>query len=261
MTTNVDRRTFIRTGISAAAWASCSLLSTAAFSGDNGDARIKAIAFDAFPIFDPRPVFSLVKTTFPDNPFFGSKWFSKIFAYTWLRTNGNRYADFHTVIGQALEFTAQDQKVSMTSDQRDQLMSIWLSLKTWPDVADALDKFDRLGIRIAFLSNFSEQMLRANARNGGIEDRFEYLSTDRARVFKPDPRAYQLGLDHFGLSKQNVAFCAFAAWDAAGASWFGYPTVWVNRLKFAPENLDAAGIIEVHEMGALVSFTEGRLGT
>lgn len=249
----------MKTGISAAAWASCSLLSTAAFSGDPGAARIKAIAFDAFPIFDPRPIFGLVKATFPDNPSFGSKWFSKIFAYTWLRTNGNRYVDFHMVIGQALAYTAKEQKVSMTSDQRDQLMDVWQSLKAWPDVAGALDELDRLGIRTAFLSNFTEQMLRANAHNSGIEDRLEYLSTDRASAFKPDPRAYQLAIDHFGLPKQNVAFCAFAAWDAAGASWFGYPTVWVNRLKFAPENLDTAGIIEGQGMDALVSFAEGRL--
>ena len=249
----------MKTGISAAAWASCSLLSAATISGGDGAARIKAIAFDAFPIFDPRPIFGLVKATFPDNPSFGSKWFSKIFAYTWLRTNGNRYVDFPRVIEQALAFTAKDQKVSMTPEQRDQLLGVWQMLKIWPDVAGALDELDRLGVRKAFLSNFTEQMLRANARNSGIEDRFEYLSTDRAGVYKPDPRAYQLGIDHLGVSKNNMAFCAFAAWDAAGASWFGYPTVWVNRLKFAPENLDAAEIVEGQGMETLVDFVENRL--
>jgi hypothetical protein len=51
-----------------------------------------------------------------------------------------------------------------------------------------------------------------------------------ARTFKPDPRAYQLGIDRFGLPRDQIAFAAFGGWDAAGATWFGYPTFWVNRL-------------------------------
>ena len=65
----------------------------------------------------------------------------------------------------------------------------------------------------------------------------DILSTDKVQTFKPDPRAYQLGVDAFGLQKEEIAFAAFASWDAIGAKWFGYPTVWVNRLNFKAENL------------------------
>ncbi|GMV93629.1 MAG: hypothetical protein AMXMBFR82_34070 [Candidatus Hydrogenedentota bacterium] len=41
-------------------------------------------------------------------------------------------------------------------------------------------------------------------------------------------------------AQYNPAIKAFAGCDAAGASWFGYPTVWVNRLGAPPEALDAA---------------------
>ena len=61
---------------------------------------------------------------------------------------------------------------------------------------------------------------------------------------KPDPRAYQMGPDAFGLPLREIGFCASAGWDAAGAKWFGYPTFWLNRTGQAPEQLgvEADGI-------------------
>ena len=71
------------------------------------------------------------------------------------------------------------------------------------------------------------------------------ISTDRIRSYKPDPRAYQLGVDVLKLPKERIAFVAFAGWDLAGAKWFGYPTFWNNRQSAPPETLgvtaDAAG--------------------
>lgn len=215
---------------------------------------VKAIAFDAFPVFDPRAIFGLVNATFPAHPDFGKVWFNKIFAYTWLRTSGEKYQDFHAVIAQALDYTAQAHGVDMTTAERNALLDVWFALKPWPDVAPALKQFENKGIKLSFLSNFTEEMLRANARNGGIEDTFEYLSTDLANAFKPDPQAYALAVEHFSLPKDNIAFCAFAAWDAAGASWFGYPTVWVNRLGQMAEVLDQGLVAEGSDIGVLRKF-------
>lgn len=50
-----------------------------------------------------------------------------------------------------------------------------------------------------------------------------------AASYKPDPRAYRLGLDALQLTRNEIVFAAFGGWDAAGATTFGYPTVWVNR--------------------------------
>jgi len=71
------------------------------------------------------------------------------------------------------------------------------------------------------------------------------LSTDRIRTHKPDPRAYQMAMDALKLPREGILFAAFAGWDAAGARWFGYPTIWVNRLDLPAEELgispDATG--------------------
>jgi 2-haloacid dehalogenase len=84
-------------------------------------------------------------------------------------------------------------------------------------------------------------MLDAAVRNSGLDGIFEaHLSTDRVQAFKPDPRAYRMGVDAFGMAKEEIAFAAFAGWDAAGAKRFGYPTFWVNRANAPLEELGVA---------------------
>lgn len=254
----MDRRKFLSltAGAATSLALSNSLINTVVAAPTHAD--IKAIAFDGFPIFDPRSVLGLTKTLFPEHAkVFAKTWFNKIFAYTWLRTTGNRYKNFYAVIEDALVFTATQFKVELNADKREQLMAAWLHLKPWPDAVSAVKTFKDQGIRLAFLSNFTEKMLRVNAKRAGVEDAFEfYLTTDKVSAFKPDPRAYQMGLDAFKLPKQNIAFAAFAGWDAVGASWFGYPTVWVNRLGAPPENLDAGPIVTGRGLAALVDFVK-----
>jgi 2-haloacid dehalogenase len=80
------------------------------------------------------------------------------------------------------------------------------------------------------------------------------LSTDRAHTFKPDPRAYQLGIDTLRLPRDQIVFAAFAGWDAAGAKRFGYPTFWVNRLQALPEELGVRRDASGPSLAELIAF-------
>ena len=251
------RDLLMATGAGAFLAATASPLMRAAMAAA-GKPEIKAIAFDAFPVFDPRPISGLTSSVFPDQENFATAWLNKIFSYTWLRTSSERYADFYAVAEQALDYTAAQQGLPISLEQRKKLMGAWFALKPWPDVPAAIAMFEQRGIQLAFLSNLTEDMLRANARNGGLEKSFQYLSTDRVEAYKPAPRAYQMGVDHFGLPRENIAFCAFAAWDAVGADWFGYPTVWVNRSGQEPERLDQGPIAIGKGIDTLSHFVEGK---
>ena len=222
---------------------------------DNG-MKIKAIAFDGFPIIDPRPVAAKTEELFPGRGLeLGNAWRTRQFEYTWLRTLGGNYADFWQVTEQSLVFAAKMLKIDLSADQRDQLMQTYLRLKAWPDVLPALKALRYAGIRMAFLSNFTDAMLDAAIKNSGLEGLLEgHLSTDKVRAFKPDPRAYQMGVDAFKLPKQEIAFAAFAGWDAAGARWFGYPTFWVNRLNLPVEELGVVPDGVGSGLGDLVKF-------
>src|SRR5262245_23189199 len=135
--------------------------------------RIKAIVFDAFPIFDPRPVFALAEQLFPGNGgALSEEWRTRQFEYTWLRVAAQHYVDFWKVTREALEFAAAKLNLDLDDEKRDQLMNAYLELKTWPDVIPTLKSLKDSGFRLAFLSNFTPDMLDANIRSAGLSGLF-----------------------------------------------------------------------------------------
>jgi 2-haloacid dehalogenase len=199
--------------------------------------EVKAIAFDALTVFDPRPVFALADAMFPGSGL-SDEWRTRQFAYTWLRVAAQHYADFWQVTEDALVYAASKLKLKLGRNGRAALMNAYLELNAWPDVAPALESLIGSGLRLALLSNFTPQMLDANVHNAGLDGLFEQMiSTDRSRTYKPAPRAYQLGLDTLKVAREEVLFVAFAGWDAAGAKLFGYPTYWLNRQQSPAEEL------------------------
>jgi 2-haloacid dehalogenase len=239
--TKSNRRDFSRSLIAGG------LFATAQESLSYASGRVKAVAFDAFPIFDPRPIFALAEGMFPGKGAdLAAAWRTRQFEYSWLRTISNRYIDFWRVTEDALVFAGRMLKLDLTTSERARLMDGYLAIRCWPEAPAALRSLKERGIRLAFLSNMTRQMLEAGIRNSGLEHMFdEILSTDRVAAFKPDPRAYQMGVDTLRLKRQEILFAAFAGWDAAGAKSFGYPTFWVNRQNQPAEELgfsvDSAG--------------------
>jgi len=254
----MNRRRFVGTLTGALGTAALLAHGTAAQETLKATGRIKAIAFDGFVIFDPRSVERRVEEQLPGRGAeLANLWRTRQFEYCWLRTSGGQYADFWHVTDDALRYTAKSLKVSLTSAQHDGLMNAYRNLTPWPDVREGLAELRRRGIRLAFLSNFTAAMLDANLKAAGLSEYFEpHLTTDRAQAYKPSPRAYQMGPDAFRLQKREIAFAAFGAWDAAGAKWFGYPTVWVNRGGVPGEELDAQPDAIAKDLSGLIQFVE-----
>jgi len=233
----LDRRAFVTLGT---ATLLTSLTARAIDREDSPWGRIKAVAFDAFPIFDPRPVFQACEAAAPGHgPQLADAWRTRLFEYQWLRALAGQYEDFWSCARGALAFAARSLQIELSRDARDALMQGWLELRAWPDVAPALNELQRSGKRLALLSNATRAMLDAGLKNAGLAAAFDHvISTGAARSFKPDPNAYRLGTDILQLGKGEILFVAFAGWDVAGAKWFGYPTFWNNRQNAAAEGLD-----------------------
>ena len=123
----LDRREFFNlavAGIAAGLLASTSQVRAAVRP------KIKAIAFDAFPIFDPRPVFALAEQLFPGKGAeLSNAWRTRQFKYQWLRALSNQYADFWQATEDALVFSCEMLKLDLTPDKRKQLMDAYLELK------------------------------------------------------------------------------------------------------------------------------------
>jgi 2-haloacid dehalogenase len=249
----VNRRTFLAIGAS-------SFLADAGASTSSGPtskwSHIKGVAFDAFPVFDSRPILHACEEQFPGmGSELNAAWRTKQFEYQWLRALGGQYEDFWQTTQSALEYAARALKLELSSSARQRLMQGYLTLKAWPDVADVLAQLRRSGMKLALLSNVTPQMLEGGIRSAGLSELFDHvISTDRIRSFKPDPRAYQLGVDVLRLRKEEIMFVAFAGWDVAGAKWFGYPTFWNNRQNATSEQLGVSPDGNGQSLNELVAF-------
>lgn len=236
------RRHFLETGLSLAAAAAFVPSAKAAKA-----AGYTAVVFDAFVIFDPRPVTNLAETLFPQRgAALVTAWRTRQFEYTWLRSISKRYADFLEITQDALVFAAKTTKVELTRDKQRQLVNAHTSLRAWPDARATLKMLKERGLTLALLSNFTQAMLLGCINAADLAGMFDHvLSTDAVKTYKPDPRAYQLGVDELQRERNDILYAAFAGWDAAGAKAFGYSTFWVNRAGATLEELglnpDATG--------------------
>jgi 2-haloacid dehalogenase len=252
---SLDRREFLSL---IAASVTTGLMASVPLARASANSKIKAIAFDAFPIFDPRPVVVLAEQLFPGwGTELGNAWRTRQFEYQWLRALSGHYADFWQATEDALEFSCEMLKIDLTADKRKQLMDSYLALKAWPDVAPALQSLKNDGIRLAILSNATTKILDAGVKNAELGGVFEYvLSTDEIKTYKPDPHAYQMAVDAFNLKREEILFVPFAGWDAAGAKSFGYPTFWVNRLNLPVEKLGSVPDSMGKNLTDLVGFVK-----
>jgi 2-haloacid dehalogenase len=221
--------------------------------------RFKAVAFDYFVIFDANSVAPEVERAFPGKGAeFTKMWRSKQFEYCYLRTITGHETDFLKVTEDALVYTAEAMKLELTPETRKRLLNAYLTLKPWPDATGALHQLRAAGVRIITIANFSGTMLRTNADGAGMTGLFdELVSTEANGTYKPDPRAYELGLEQLKLKKEDILFAAFGGWDAYGAKSFGYTTYWVNRFNLPPEELGIGADRTSSNLDGLLDFVLG----
>lgn len=166
-------------------------------------------------------------------------WRQKQLEYSWLRSLMGRHADFWQVTGDALDFALESHGIDDEA-LRGRLMALYLELAAYPDVVPALERLRGAGMTTAILSNGTPAMLEAAVRSAGLEALLDQiLSIEAVRVYKPDPRVYDLAVKRLGVPAEAIAFVSTNAWDAAGAAAFGFPVAWMNRFGARMERLEA----------------------
>ena len=223
---------------------------------------VRAIAFDAFPIFNATQLHAAVLVHYPDNGnALAASWLTRLFGLSWLLTAGGRYLPFEELAGIALDVVARESGQVISPTVRRELTRIFWQLNIWPDVPDALEQLRSRGVRLRFLSNLGEAQLEQNMRDNGIRHFFEPpLSTDQVRQFKPSPAAYRMANAAFGLPTAQIGFAAFGSWDAAGAANFGFPTAWVNRSGSVADAIGPAPAVTSAGIQGVLELVSGRLG-
>jgi 2-haloacid dehalogenase len=123
----------------------------------------------------------------------------------------------------------------LDADKRTRLMDAYMTLAAFPDVKPGLEQLKAMGLRLAVLSNGEPKMLQSAARNAGIADLLDaVISVDEVKVFKPNPRVYELASTHLSTPKSSVGFVSSNNWDVNGAGSAGLTTFWIQRAAAEP---------------------------
>jgi HAD superfamily hydrolase (TIGR01549 family) len=108
--------------------------------------------------------------------------------------------------------------------------------RLYEDVVPALDRLNELGVRIAVLSNWDYSLHKA-LQGAGIYHRFDLVIASLEHgVEKPDPRLFQVVLDHFQVEPGDILHVGDnPVDDLEGARGVGMRAVLIDRTRGASE--------------------------
>ncbi|MBO6917698.1 MAG: haloacid dehalogenase type II [Rhizobiaceae bacterium] len=201
---------------------------------------IKAVIFDAYgTLFDVYSVGALAEELFPGHgKALANLWRDRQIDYTRIRTLCNQYIDFWEITKDALRFSCAALKLDLTNEKFDKLMEQYAHLAAFSENLGVLEKLKSEGLGLGILSNGTRQMIDSAIDSAQMQGYFDHILTVEAiRKFKTAPEVYQLGPDTFGVDVSEILFVSSNGWDACGATWFGYQTLWVNRAQMPLEEL------------------------
>lgn len=219
--------------------------------------KIRALVFDAYgTLLDVHSVVALCEELYPDRGAALSQlWRTKQLEYTWLRSLMGRYEDFSRVTADALRHACAALEIKLEPPRLLRLMDAYDRLRPFPDALEALPKL--AGYQRAILSNGSPAMLAAAVKSAGLERHLDaVLSVDALKVYKPDPRVYQLAVDRLEIAKQEIGFVSSNYWDVAGAKAFGFNVFWINRGIATADELGAAPDAVLQHLGMILEYLD-----
>ncbi len=203
----------------------------------------KAVLFDAYgTLFDVYSVGMLAEQLFPGQ---GDKlaqlWRDKQIEYTRLVSMSGRYRPFWDLTRAGLRFAALRLGLTLEAAAEERLMNQYRHLSAFPENRDVLAELKQRGVPAGILSNGDPEMLGVAVKSAGFADLLQHvLSVHATQRYKTDPATYALGPAAFGLPAKEILFVSSNGWDAIGATWYGYTTLWVNRAGAPLEQLDTA---------------------
>ena len=206
--------------------------------------KTKAVVFDAYgTLFDVNSAAEKCKDKI------GAKW--EIFAnfwrttqleYTWLRSLMKRHKNFWDVTEDSLD---KSMKVfNINKNMKNELLNLYKILSPYPEVKEVLEDLKKKNFKLAILSNGTPDLLNELVESNKLNNLFDDLfSIEEVKIYKPDPRVYELPIKKYKIKSEEITFLSANTWDVSGGGNFGYNSIWVNRhnsifdmLDFQPKN-------------------------
>jgi len=202
----------------------------------------RAVLFDAYgTLFDVYSIGVAAERLFPGaGERLAILWRDKQIEYTRLTSMSGQPRSFRDCTRAGLRYAARRFGLPLTDDAERELMAGYERLALFPENRAVLVELQRRGIRAGILSNGDPDMLEAAVRNADLVGLVDpVLSVEGTGRFKTDPATYAVGTRALGLDAADVLFVSSNCWDAIGATWFGYTTLWINRFALPLDELGA----------------------
>jgi 2-haloacid dehalogenase len=157
-------------------------------------------------------------------------WFLQLLQSALVATVTGTYSDFGTIGGAALEMVAEREGLDLSDEDKQKILGGMRELPPHPEVAESLDRLHEAGLRLATLTNSTQQVAEAQMEFSGLRDYFEQsLSADDVKRLKPAPEPYRMAAESLGVRVGEVRLVAAHAWDVAGAMRAGCAAAFVAR--------------------------------
>ena len=206
--------------------------------------KTKAVVFDAYgTLFDVNSAAEKCKDKIGVKwEIFANFWRTTQLEYTWLRSLMKRHKNFWDVTEDSLD---KSMKVfNINKNMKNELLNLYKILSPYPEVKEVLEDLKKKNFKLAILSNGTLDLLNELVESNKLNNLFDDLfSIEEVKIYKPDPRVYELPIKKYKIKSDEITFLSANTWDVSGGGNFGYNSIWVNRhnsifdiLDFQPKN-------------------------
>ena len=206
--------------------------------------KTKAVVFDAYgTLFDVNSAAKRCKDKIGTKwETFANFWRTTQLEYTWLRSLMKRHKNFWDITEDSLD---KSMKVfNINKNMKNELLSLYKILSPYPEVKEVLEDLKKKNFKLAILSNGTPDLINELVESNKLNNLFDDLfSIEEVKIYKPDPRVYELPIQKYKIKSDEITFLSANTWDVSGGGNFGYNSVWVNRhnsifdmLDFQPKN-------------------------
>ena len=206
--------------------------------------KTKAVVFDAYgTLFDVNSAAKKCKDKIGAKwETFANFWRTTQLEYTWLRSLMKRHKNFWDVTEDSLD---KSMKVfNINKNMKNELLNLYKILSPYPEVKEVLEDLKKKNFKLAILSNGTPDLLNELVESNKLNNLFDDLfSIEEVKIYKPDPRVYELPIKKYKIKSEEITFLSANTWDVSGGGNFGYNSIWVNRhnsifdiLDFQPKN-------------------------
>ncbi|MCP3690490.1 MAG: haloacid dehalogenase type II [Gammaproteobacteria bacterium] len=188
-------------------------------------------------------------------PEFSQLWRTKQLEYTFRRGLMRDYQNFVVCTRNALDYTDQVLKTSISEEGKQALMGSYRVLPAYDDVPEALEKIRSAGFRMYGFSNGITEAVSGLLEHAGIAQYFDgVVSVDEVATFKPNPDVYEHFIKSTGSDKNHAWLISSNPFDVQGAINIGMQAAWLHR--FPEVVFDPWGIEPTIVMDELVEIVD-----